>query len=100
MKRNVHCILTVFFLLFLITTAWGEPVKKEIYYTKKASLGGTQTFRFSFWTADTEAGDEVWSEEKSMKVTGATIKTYLGDVTPLDDVDFSQQLWVMVEQKR
>jgi len=35
-----------------------------------------------------------------MKVIGATIKTYLGDETPLDGVDFSQQLWVMVEQKR
>jgi hypothetical protein len=35
-----------------------------------------------------------------MKVTGATIKTYLGDAAPLDDVDFSQQLWIKVEQKR
>jgi hypothetical protein len=35
-----------------------------------------------------------------MKVTGSTIKTYLGDKTPLDGVDFSQQLWVKVEQKR
>ena len=79
---------------------WREPVKKEIYYTKKASLSGTQTLRFSLWTADTEGGEEIWSEEKSMKVTAKTIMTYLGDKTPLDGVDFSQQLWVNVEQKR
>jgi hypothetical protein len=39
-------------------------------------------------------------EEKTMKVTAKTITTYLGDVVPLDAVDFSQQLWVKVDQKR
>jgi len=55
----------------------GEPVKKEIYYTKKASLSGTQTLRFSLWTANTE-GATIWLEEKTMKVTAKTITTYLG----------------------
>ena len=96
MRRIVYTIMP----LFLVTMVCAEPVKKEIYYTKKASLSGVQTLRFSLWTSDTEGGEEIWFEEKSMKVTSATIKTYLGDETPLDDVDFSQQLWVMVEQKR
>ena len=100
MKRNIYSILPLLFSFLLVSTAWGEPVKKEIYYTKKASLSGTQTLRFSLWTSDAEGGQEIWFEEKSMKVTAKTIQTYLGDVTPLDGVDFSQQLWVKVDQKR
>ena len=53
--------------------------------------------RFSLWDAN-EGGIEVWNEEKPVKLTSATIKTYLGDVNSLDPLDFTQQLWVKVER--
>jgi hypothetical protein len=33
-------------------------------------------------------------------MTSATIKTYLGEISSLDGVDFSQQYWVQVERKK
>ena len=100
MRKIVYIILLGLLSILLVATAWGEPVKKEVYYIKKASLSGTQTLRFSLWTSDSEGGEQIWLEEKTMKVTAKTITTYLGDVTPLDSINFSQQLWVKVEQKR
>ena len=95
MKRKV-IFLTALFLLVWIGVAWTEPVENAIYYTKKHG-NGTYTFRFSLWDAQS-GGTEIWSEEKSLKVTGSLIKTYLGDTNPLDGIDFSQQYWIQVER--
>jgi hypothetical protein len=40
----------------------------------------------------------VWSEEKTINLTGTAIKTLLGDTATLDGVNFSQQLWVQVDK--
>jgi hypothetical protein len=100
MKRG-HLIPVALSLLLVVTSAWGDPVAKDLYYLKKTVLSypATYTFRFSLWNADTE-GTETWSEEKSVKMTTSTLKTYLGDTISLDGIDFSQQLWVQVERKK
>jgi hypothetical protein len=44
----------------------------------------------------------LWEEEKTIKLAFAdkkTVRTYLGEINPLDGVDFSKQLWVQVEKK-
>jgi len=83
------------------TFAIADPVIKEIYYQKKTSLAypATYTFRFSLWDAEV-GGNEVWFEEKPLKLTSNLIKTYLGDIEPLDSVDFSLQYWVQVDRKK
>jgi hypothetical protein len=42
----------------------------------------------------------VYRKKKTGKMTSALIKTYLGNTTPLDPADFSEQLWVQVERKK
>ena len=81
--------------------AWSEPVQKQIYYTKKTGLSfpGTYTLRFTLRDAET-GGTQVWEEEKSIDLKGSLIKTNLGDIAPLDDVDFSQQYWVQLERRK
>ena len=98
MKKGAYSILVASFLLLLMNSVWGEPAPRQIYYTKKVS-SGTYTFKFSLWDAETE-GTKVWEEEKTLKVTGGLIKTYLGDATSLDGVDFSQQYWIQVERMK
>lgn len=98
--KKIYVYLMIVSLFIGLTSAWGEDIKEEIYFTKKTSLPvpATYTFKFSLW--DTQiGGTEVWSEEKSITMNVKTIKTYLGDTVPLSSVDFSQQLWVQVERK-
>ncbi len=85
-------------LLFVTTLVWSDPVINQIYYQTKTTLSypATHTIKISLWDQET-GGNEVWSEEKQIKLTGSTIKTYLG---PLDGVDFSQQLWVRIEKRK
>jgi microcystin-dependent protein len=45
-------------------------------------------------------GNEVWSEEKRITKGGNQIETNLGEINPLETIDFSQQLWVQVEAKQ
>jgi hypothetical protein len=84
-----------------VNLAWAAPVELLLYYTKKTTYvpSATDIFRFTLWDAET-GGTKVWEEEKSIDLSGNLIKTYLGDTTPLDDVDFSQQYWVQVERKK
>ena len=89
--------MVLFFLLAgMAPTA---PVTKQLPYTKTVSLGTGMpyTFRFSLWTAET-GGTQVWSEDQSMVLASSVINAVLGKVTALSGVDFSQQLWVQVEQ--
>jgi hypothetical protein len=81
--------------------SFAEPARHYISYTKRNTLSSpaTATLRFSLWDAPTN-GVEVWSEEKLVTMTVPGIRVALGDVTPLDTVDFSRQLWVQVELKR
>lgn len=100
MKKSFCILVAALFLLIGVTSAWAAPVAKEINYTKKTTLvyPKNYTIKFSLWDAET-AGNEVWSEQKLIKLTtSSTIKTNLGDTTPLDPADFSQQLWVQVER--
>jgi len=95
MKRGLFIVLTV---LLLVSVAYGVPVIKQLPFSKTTNLTpATYTFKFSLWDAST-GGTSVWSEEKPVKMTSSTLKTNLGTVTPLDTVEFSQQLWVQVER--
>ena len=103
MKRTACCVIVFLSILFLLTTtAWSPPVIRHIYYQKKTTLAypSSPTLKFSLWDEETE-GMEVWSEEKRVSLTSNTIKTYLGDANPFDDValDFSRQYWVQVDRK-
>ena len=99
--KHVSAVVGILFVLFLLLTAtssWADPVVKQLYYQKKTTLPPKAfDFRFSLWDAEA-GGGEVWSEEKELPLTGGIIKTYLGDTTSLDGVDFSTQLWVQVER--
>ena len=88
-------------LLWMASTAFAETAIKQIYFTKKTSLNypATYTFRLSLWDSEAE-GNEAWSEEKPIRLTGATLKTYLGDAISLETVDFSEQYWVQVERRK
>ncbi len=102
MKRLIPLII-VFTILFFASTAMADPVLKQIYYQKTTSLYYPKkyTFKFSLWdNPDPGSGTMVWSEEKQITLTTNKIKTYLGDTTALDNVDFSQQLYVQVERKK
>jgi hypothetical protein len=100
-KMLLSLISLVILLLGFVAISNGEPVAKEIFYTKSTTLPypGTYTLRFSFWDS-LVGGSEVWWEEKTLELKGPRIKTYLGDANPLDEVDFSMQLWVQVEKKK
>jgi hypothetical protein len=102
MRRSFFVLLAEAVLaLFVSTLAWSDPIAKEIYYQVKTNLTypATHTIRFSLWDNDVD-GNELWSEEQQINLTGPTIKTYLGAVNPLDEVDFSQQLWVKTQRRK
>ncbi len=88
-------------LLLMASIASAENAIKQLYFTKKTSLNypATYTFRLSLWDSEAE-GNEAWSEEKPIRLSGATLKTYLGDVISLEAVDFSEQYWVQVERRK
>jgi N-acetylneuraminic acid mutarotase len=89
-------------ILCFSPVVWAEPVVKEIYFSKLTTLGnGTFTLKFNLWDLE-EGGNKLWEEEKTIKLAFAdkkTVRTYLGEINPLDGVDFSKQLWVQVEKK-
>jgi hypothetical protein len=99
MKKNYLALVMALFLLSVVVSAWGADVVQEIYFTKKTTLAadGTFTFRFSLWDDET-SGSQLWWEQKQIKLSGQTIKTYLGDVEPLEGTNFTEQLWVQVEK--
>ena len=99
MKKWYLVVVVVAFFLSILSLGWAAPVIKEIYYQKKTTLTYPKvyTFRFSLYDAES-GGGVIWSEEKPMNMTNATIKTYLGEITPFDLVDFSQQYWVQVDR--
>ncbi len=100
MKKNVLTAVIIL-LLLSVASAWCEPVKMQIPYKKTTTLAypKTLTFKFSLWDALTE-GTEVWSEEKTINLTGPTIQTNLGTTVNLNPSDFAQQLWVQVDRKK
>ena len=89
-------------ILCFSPVVWADPVVKEIYFSKLTTLGnGTFTLKFSLWDEE-QVGNKLWEEEKLIKLAFAdkkTVRTYLGEINPLDGVDFSKQLWVQVEKK-
>ena len=99
MKKSLVVGIVMIVLFSLTGIASAAPVTKQLPYTKAVSLGTglPYTFRFSLWTAET-GGTQVWFEDQSMVLASPAISTFLGKVTPLSGVDFSQQLWVQVEQ--
>lgn len=103
MKRTYFILVMAVFLLLGATFAQAAPVIKKIPYEKSTNLPkpGTYIIRFSLWdAAKVGNGNQVWSEEKTISLTSSSIiKTDLGGKNPLDDVDFSEQLWVQVERE-
>jgi hypothetical protein len=98
-SRWFFSFFPIFALMANIASA--ETAIKQIYFTKKTSLTypATYTFRLSLWDSET-AGNEAWSEEKPIRLTGSTLKAYLGDTISLETVDFSEQYWVQVERRK
>jgi len=82
MKKWYLVAALIVFVLSILSTAWADPVIREIYYQKKTTLTypKTYTFRFSLWTDETSTDplEMVWSEEKPVVMKSGTIKTYLG----------------------
>ena len=101
MKKCYLIIVLVVLLTSILSIAWAEPVVKQLFYQKKTKLAPkTYTLKFTLWDVDTGGTTPVWEEEKPVTLSGSTIKTYLGDAISLDGVDFSQQLWIQVEQRK
>ena len=101
MKNTWASVVVGLLILFVSGGTLADPVVKQIYYQKKTTLAvpNTYTFKFTLWETESGGTIPVWEEIKKLALTTSTLKTYLGDVNPLDGVDFSQQLWVQVERK-
>ncbi len=99
-KKLLAVILSVLsFMSF--STVFAEPVTKEVYYEKNVTIQDTkkdQNFLLSLWDAET-GGNRLWFEEKRLLVKSGRIETFIGDSNSLDNVDFSQQMWIQVELK-
>jgi len=100
-SKSLAAVIFLGVIFWLISFAWSGPIKPLIYYTKTEKGLGNKTyiFRFSLWDAGTD-GNMVWEEEKTLTTKKSTISTLLGDINTIDGVDFSQQLWVQVEEKQ
>ena len=98
MKKAVP-VFSILAAVLIVSLAWGAAVDTEISYKKKTAIVGPvqKTFRFSLWDAET-GGNMIWSEQKKAPVNATGyITTLLGDTEPLNPADFSQQLWVQVD---
>lgn len=78
-----------------------ESVHEAIPFSKQVGLTVPKTYSFRFSLFDGVNVTSIWSEIKSIKLTGANLKHQLGSVTPFaaapgGPVDFSQQYWVEV----
>lgn len=82
----------------------GEPVHREIPYKKTVSLSTPKTYTFHFSIYDAAAlgaGDELWFEEKPLRLTSKTLSYALGSGKTFEDgvygpLDFSEQYWIQV----
>lgn len=87
----------------LAATAFaGEPVHKEIPYSKKVSLYAPRTYTFHFSIYDAASfGSEHWFEEKPLRLTSKTLYYALGSDKTFEEgvfgpLDFSEQYWIQV----
>src|SRR5271157_1453907 len=102
MERKSLALLFLLGLTFwFVSSTWSAPVSQVLFYSKTEKGMGNKsyTFRFSLWDADT-GGNMAWEEEKTLKAKNSVISTFLGDVIPLEGVNFGQALWVQVEEKQ
>ena len=85
------------------TWAGSGPPDPLLPYQKKLTVSpgnGNLSFVFSLYDAEAVgSGARVWYEVKSIasNTTTRLIATTLGDITTLNGVDFSKQLWVQTE---
>jgi parallel beta-helix repeat protein len=105
-------LIFVMVLAIGIGTGFASPVSQQIYFTKDTTgsvltYPATYTLRFSLWNVGSGGTEpnEVWWEIKKIKMTSATLSTYLGSITDpgfrsdlLGVLDFSRQYWVQVEK--
>lgn len=99
MKRLITILALV---LISGTKAWAGPPLPQIRYTKTTSLAfpATYTFRFSLWDNPAAGqGSRLWQEVKTLRLTGKTVGTFLGDsaLSPLTPELFAEQLFVQTE---
>jgi len=100
----------IFLVGFCVVTfmidVWAGEARLKIPFSKPSTLAtGAYSFRFSLWDAKVQ-GTELWNEEKDLEVDDdQVIATQLGDALepaktsgPLRELNFSQVLWVQVDQ--
>ena len=107
MKKILLFSIALMFLLIGIGADYSmaDPVTQSFFYSKKISVRGlpttttVRTLRFSLWDSDI-GGNEIWFEEKDVKISNSKIKTYLGDTVSFNGVDFSEQYYIQIDMKR
>lgn len=82
------------------STTFAVDVERTIPYSRQTPSSGTYLFHFGIHDAEI-GGNELWSEEMRLRVTGTTLWHNLGSVVPFEDgvagpLDFSQQYWIQV----
>lgn len=101
--RKISACLALALSVAVVGVAFaGEPVHREIPYSKKVSLytPKTYTFHFSIYDAATD-GTELWFEDLSLQLKSKTLTHNLGSVIAFADadagpLDFSEQYWIQV----
>ncbi len=100
MKRMGICLVLAVIICSISTEVFAAAMEPAIAYTKAVPKNCSKgcTVRLSLWDA-AEGGMEVWNEEKLLIIKKKMLITSLGDTTPLNTVDFSQQYWVQTEKQ-
>lgn len=105
-SKALACLTLVLIFFGGYASVRAVPPLMHIPYQKQTNLpAGTFIMRFSLWnvrSGGTAGANRVWSESRTMTFAAAhpTVGTKLGAYgSPLDTVDFQEQLWVQVDYR-
>ena len=105
-SKALACLTLVLIFFGGYASVRAVPPLMHIPYQKQTNLpAGTFIMRFSLWnvrSGGTAGANRVWSESRTMTFAAAhpTVGTKLGaHGSPLDAVDFQEQLWVQVDYR-
>jgi hypothetical protein len=99
-KRSLSTSILLLVMFLLASYVWSEPVNPVIPYSKTAEGFSSQSFdaRLSLWDSDT-GGNKLWEEGKILATKSSVINTYLGEINSIEGINFSQALWVQVDER-